>query len=156
MAEALNQAVLAAVVSAVRRAVCLPDVQITPETRFSEDLSLDSLDLVELTIELEETFETELPNDAHARFWNSLSEVGLKAVRNHEDTIKVSNEVIDEWALKNVSTVSKLHEATHDVDDGCDSHAPAHQRHRRFLVEAEKARRAEEGELGPVAPHHPA
>jgi acyl carrier protein len=68
MAEALNQSVLAAVVSAVRRAVCLPDVQITQETRFSEDLSLDSLDLVELTIELEETFETELPGDAHARF----------------------------------------------------------------------------------------
>jgi acyl carrier protein len=68
MAEALNQSVLAAVVSAIRRAVCLPDVQITPETRFSEDLSLDSLDLVELTIELEETFETELPGDAPHRF----------------------------------------------------------------------------------------
>jgi len=82
MAEALNQAVLAAVVSAVRRAVCLPDVQITPETRFSEDLSLDSLDLVELTIELEETFETELPNDAHARL-RSVADVAGYFSRRH-------------------------------------------------------------------------
>jgi acyl carrier protein len=82
MAEALNQSVLAAVVSAIRRAVCLPDVRITQETRFAEDLSLDSLDLVELTIELEETFETELPSDAHDRF-RSVADVAAYLGRRY-------------------------------------------------------------------------
>jgi acyl carrier protein len=82
MAEALNQSVLAAVVSAIRRAVCLPDVHITPETRFSEDLSLDSLDLVELTIELEETFDIELPSDAHGRF-HSVGDVAAYFSRRY-------------------------------------------------------------------------
>ena len=68
MAEALNPSVLAAVVSAIRRAVCLPDVEINGGTRFSEDLALDSLDIVEITMELEETFEIELPSDAPSRF----------------------------------------------------------------------------------------
>ncbi len=82
MAEALNQSVLAAVVSAIRHAVCLPDVQITPQTRFSEDLSLDSLDLVELTIELEETFETELPANALNRF-RSVADVAAYFSRRY-------------------------------------------------------------------------
>jgi len=66
--EALNQSVLAAVVSAIRGAVCLPDTPITAETRFVEDLALDSLDIVEVTMELEGTFQTELPIEAYNRF----------------------------------------------------------------------------------------
>ena len=85
MAEALNPSVLAAVVSAIRRAVCLPDVEINGRTRFSEDLALDSLDIVEITMELEETFEIELPSDAHARFRSVADVVGFFSRRYFAD-----------------------------------------------------------------------
>jgi len=38
--------------------------QITRETRFKEDLGFDSLDVVEMTMELEEEFDIDIPRDA--------------------------------------------------------------------------------------------
>ena len=85
MTQALKQSVLAAVVSAIRQAVCLPDTPITAETRFFEDLALDSLDIVEVTMELEETFQTELPTDAHDRFRNVSDAVAYFSRRYFPD-----------------------------------------------------------------------
>ncbi|WP_428392456.1 phosphopantetheine-binding protein [Lichenicoccus sp.] len=68
MTEALNQTIITAVISAIRRTLFLPDSPIGLETRFAEDLSLDSLDIVELTMSLEETFKTEFPPEANSRF----------------------------------------------------------------------------------------
>jgi acyl carrier protein len=74
MTEALNQTIVAAVISAIRRTLFLPDSPISLETRFCEDLMLDSLDIVEVTMALEESFETEFPRDAGERF-RSVSDV---------------------------------------------------------------------------------
>lgn len=41
----------------------LDGVDITAETRFKEDLEVDSLDLFELVMALEEEFGTEIPTD---------------------------------------------------------------------------------------------
>lgn len=43
-----------------------PD-RIGEETRFREDLEADSLDLVELTVELEDTYGIRIPDDQAAR-----------------------------------------------------------------------------------------
>jgi acyl carrier protein len=40
---------------------------IQEETRFKEDLEADSLDLVELTVELEDTYGIRIPDDEAAR-----------------------------------------------------------------------------------------
>ena len=68
MTEALNQTIVAAVQNAIRSTLCLPDALISLETRFSEDLLLDSLDMIELTMALEETFHAEFPHDSCGRF----------------------------------------------------------------------------------------
>jgi acyl carrier protein len=41
--------------------------RITEETRFKEDLEADSLDLVELVLELEDTYGIRIPDDQAAR-----------------------------------------------------------------------------------------
>lgn len=41
--------------------------RIREETRFKEDLEADSLDLVELTVELEDTYGIRIPDDQAAR-----------------------------------------------------------------------------------------
>lgn len=47
---------------AARRFKKAPD-EITPETRLREDLGADSLDLLELVYEFEETFDVPIPDD---------------------------------------------------------------------------------------------
>jgi acyl carrier protein len=51
----------------VRRLVCkcldVAEDRVKPEACFIDDLSADSLALVELTLVLEETFEIEIPNE---------------------------------------------------------------------------------------------
>lgn len=41
----------------------IPEENITPETRFVEDLKADSLDLVELVMDLEERYGVEIPDE---------------------------------------------------------------------------------------------
>ncbi len=41
--------------------------RIQPETRFKEDLEADSLDLVELVMELEDTYGIRIPDDEAAK-----------------------------------------------------------------------------------------
>jgi acyl carrier protein len=57
----------AALAEEVKRVICEqlganPD-QVTREMRFQEDLGADSLDLVELVMKLEETFDITVPDD---------------------------------------------------------------------------------------------
>ena len=82
MTEAISQTVLAAVISAIRRVTRLDNTPISPATRFSEDLSLDSLDVIEITMALEEIFETEFPTDARHRF-RSVSDLAEYVSRHY-------------------------------------------------------------------------
>ena len=85
MTEALNQAIITAVINAIRRTLFLPDSPIGLETRFAEDLSLDSLDIVELTMSLEETFKTEFPPEANSRFRSVSDLVNYLSRRYFQD-----------------------------------------------------------------------
>jgi len=52
--------------SLVAQELNVDEEQITPEASLKEDLSADSLDVVELTMAMEETFEIEFGEDAMA------------------------------------------------------------------------------------------
>lgn len=68
MHDALNDFVLARVVAAIQTASTPGNVQITGETRFDEDLAFDSLDLLEVAMCLEETFEIEFSRETVLQF----------------------------------------------------------------------------------------
>ncbi len=74
MTEALNLSITKTVIEAVRRCFFLPDAVITSETRFSQDLALDSLDIVELAMALEDRFNLEFPHDTFEQF-DGISDV---------------------------------------------------------------------------------
>jgi acyl carrier protein len=74
MTEALNQTIVAAIIGTIRRTLFLPEFPISLETRLTEDLSLDSLETVELLIAIEETFQTRFPSDASLLF-RDVSEI---------------------------------------------------------------------------------
>ncbi len=90
MTEALNQTIVAAVISAIRHTLFLPDHPISLETRFAEDLSLDSLDIVELAMALEETFQTEFPSEASERFRSVSDLVAYLSRRYFRDDLELS------------------------------------------------------------------
>ena len=68
MHDALNSFILARVVAAIQTASSPAAVRITGETRFDEDLAFDSLDLLEVAMCLEETFEIEFSRDTILQF----------------------------------------------------------------------------------------
>ena len=68
MPKIADSAILASVVSAMREALCLRGVEITAATKFADDLALDSLDMWELALSLEEKFDIEFSHAAIARF----------------------------------------------------------------------------------------
>lgn len=49
--------------AAIAAQLNVPEENITLETRFVEDLKADSLDLVELVMDLEETYGVEIPDE---------------------------------------------------------------------------------------------
>lgn len=51
------------VVEIVKEQLNLEDVEITMETSFKEDLEVDSLDLFELVMALEEEYDIEIPSE---------------------------------------------------------------------------------------------
>ena len=91
MTEALNQTIISAVIRAIRRTLFLPESAITLETRFSEDLQLDSLDMLELTMSLEETYSTEFPAEANARFRTVSDLVTFLSRRYFQDDLEGLN-----------------------------------------------------------------
>lgn len=68
MHAALNSAILARVVAAVRAASFPAGIQITAATRFEADLGFDSLDVLEVAMCLEEAFDLAFTRDTVARF----------------------------------------------------------------------------------------
>jgi acyl carrier protein len=60
--------ILDRVISIIRESLYLPNIGITAETSLVDDLGVDSLDLIEVMTDLEETFGLELPDNAMARF----------------------------------------------------------------------------------------
>jgi acyl carrier protein len=85
MTEALHQRVLSDVIAALRHALCLPDTPISAATRFTEDLGLDSLDLVEVAMELEARFQVELPDDFGQRCRSVAQIAGYLSQRYFQD-----------------------------------------------------------------------
>lgn len=66
--ETLRLLTLSRVTDAIRRSLSISDLHMTPATRLSEDLGLDSLDVVEVAMALEESFDTEFPQEAIRQF----------------------------------------------------------------------------------------
>ncbi len=91
MTEALNQTIVAAVIAAMRRTLFLPDSPISLETRLGEDLMLDSLDVVELTMSLEETFKTEFPAEVNRQFSRVSDIVAYLSRRYFQDDLEGLN-----------------------------------------------------------------
>ncbi len=89
MTEALNQTIVAAVISAMRQTLFLPDHPISLETRFTEDLSLDSLDIVELAMALEATFQAEFPSEVGERFRSVSDLVAYLSRRYFRDDVEL-------------------------------------------------------------------
>lgn len=56
------------VIAAIRESLFLPTTPIGGATRLIEDLGVDSLDLIDAFIDLEEDFGVEFPSDATERF----------------------------------------------------------------------------------------
>jgi acyl carrier protein len=68
MTSALENSILSKVIDAIERTIFLRDVQVTADTRFVEDLGLDSLDVTEIVLQIEELFGMEFSPDAISRF----------------------------------------------------------------------------------------
>jgi len=64
----LTGVITSKVIAAIRNSLFLPSAPIAGSTRMLEDLGVDSLDLVETFMDLEEDFGVEFPNDAADRF----------------------------------------------------------------------------------------
>ena len=65
---------LARVKEIIEEQLNLENVEITEETRFKEDLEVDSLDLFELVMALEEEYDVEIPSDDLANI-NTVEDV---------------------------------------------------------------------------------
>ena len=99
MTEALNQTVLSGVILALRHACHLPDAVITAQTRFIEDLGLDSLDMVEVAMELEAAFQIELPENPGERF-GSVGQAAAYLSSRYFRGVYFSEEPIEQpWPL---------------------------------------------------------
>ena len=85
MTEALHQRILSDVITAIRHILCLPDTPISAATRFTEDLGLDSLDVVEVAMELEARFQVELPDDFGQRCRSVAQIAGYLSQRYFQD-----------------------------------------------------------------------
>ena len=55
--------------------------QVTPESKFIEDLGADSLDTVELVMALEEEFETEIPDEEAEKI--STVQAAVDYIKSH-------------------------------------------------------------------------
>jgi acyl carrier protein len=63
-----DHTILDRMVEVIRESLYHSDHPITAATRLVEDIGLDSLDLIEVGIDIEDTFRVELPDDAIVRF----------------------------------------------------------------------------------------
>ena len=68
MTSAFESSILARVTAAIQHTSFLHNFQITPISRFDEDLDLDRIDVMEVLIHVEEAFGTQFPADAILQF----------------------------------------------------------------------------------------
>ncbi len=68
MDQALEKTILSHVTGAIRRSLSIADLHVALDTHLSEDLALDSLDVVEVAMSLEETFDIEFPQEVVQQF----------------------------------------------------------------------------------------
>jgi len=66
--SAFESSILARVTAAIQHTTFLQDDQITPHSRFDEDLDLDRLEVMEVMIHIEDVFDTEFPAEAILQF----------------------------------------------------------------------------------------
>ncbi len=74
MTDALENSILARVIAAIQETAFSQTLAINRESRFVEDLDLDSLDVTEVVLHIEEAFDTEFSSETIARF-HSVSDV---------------------------------------------------------------------------------
>ncbi len=78
------------VMSLAAEQINVPLEQLTPQTRFIEDLNYDSLDMVEFSMQIEEEFEIAIPDDMLGKISNiqqATNEITqLLAIKNHSAT----------------------------------------------------------------------
>ena len=99
MTEALNQRVLSGVVAVIQRVLCLSDASISAATRLVEDLGLDSLNLVDVGMELEARFQIELPDDLGERCRSVAQIAGHLSQRYFQDEPEAELECEPDFAL---------------------------------------------------------
>ena len=68
MSASVDPRILSKVIDVAGHVACVPIAPITASTRFVEDLGMDSLDVTEMVLAIEETFDTEITPDLAARF----------------------------------------------------------------------------------------
>jgi len=88
MTDALENAILAKVIEAMRQAVFLHDLPVTSATCFSEDLGLDSLDVTEIVLHMEERFEVAFASEAVMDFRCVRDVVHYLSRRYFADTVQ--------------------------------------------------------------------
>jgi acyl carrier protein len=68
MTDAFESAILSKVIAAVRQTASVPDLPVCLDSRFVEDLRLNSSGMVGLAHRIREMFATDLPQEMIARF----------------------------------------------------------------------------------------
>ena len=86
MTSAFENSILARVTAAIQHTTFLQDAQITPQSRFDEDLDLDRLDVMEVLIHVEAAFDTQFPADAILQFESVPDVVRYLSSRFFADT----------------------------------------------------------------------
>ena len=87
MTELLESSILAKILGAIDRTCFLRDVQITATSRFEEDLDMDSIELMEVVLHLEEVFGTVIKVEAIAGFYGVQDVVRHLSGRFFDDAV---------------------------------------------------------------------
>ena len=88
MTAALDASILSKVIAAIQHVAFLEHVQISAETRFEEDLGLDSLDVTEVVFHIEDVFHTEFTSEVISRFRCVADVVRYLSRRFFTDTLE--------------------------------------------------------------------
>jgi len=91
MTSALESSILDKVIDAIRRTIFLRDIQLTSDTLLIEDLGLDSLDVTEIVLHMEEVFGIEFSSEVIARFRRVADMVVYLSRRFFPDAIELTS-----------------------------------------------------------------
>ncbi len=93
MTAALESSILAKVIAVIQGMVCLRSRQITAEMRFAEDLDLDSLDVMDVALHIEEAFDTEFSLEVIATFRSLVDVVRYLSSRYFPEAAEFAGEL---------------------------------------------------------------